>query len=238
MDTVGNCIKRMSKLNEDLYIHRGTIPNFEQMSDPPSDDDIAMVERDLKHYRLDETMRLTQEMIGCYPTILTTCFSPVKSVAQEANLTTDTLQNADDNKVDHPMILQALSCHLRTIEIYEFLFKHMGICVTMRKSERSLDSMVTPTVKVGNFTPPPSAAIPMQMLLIVHMADQLAFYSGELFTKLKTCMPSSSLQAGKAENGIGILTLGTAEGVSQRAFEITVTLGLLRAQLLSQGLLA
>jgi hypothetical protein len=236
MDTVGNCIKKMSKLNEDLYIHKGTIPSFEGMNDPPTEEDLNKLERALKVYRLDETMRLTQEMIDCYPTILSSCFpnTLTEHAGPDGNL--NALHNADSDKVDHPTVLQALSCHLRAIEIYEFLFKHMGICVTMHRAADC--NMVTPTVKVGNFTPPPSAAIPMQMLLIVHMADQLASYSGELFAKLKTFIPNTSPQSSKTDNSIGMLTLGTAEGVCQRAFEITVTLSLLRGQMLNQGLLA
>jgi hypothetical protein len=236
MDTVGNCIKRMSKLSEDLYIHRGTIPNFENMSNPPSDEDLEKVERDMKTYRLDETMRLTQEMVDCYPTILSTCFPPTNVPKSGMNTTNNTVQTSESDRIDHPTILQALSCHLRAIEIYEFLFKHMGICVTMRKVDCNVNG---PIVKVGNFTPPPSAAVPMQMLLIVHMADQLASYSGELFARLKNFINpcESGGGSGKADS-IGMLTLGTAEGVSQRAFEITVTLGLLRGQLLTQGLLA
>jgi len=60
--------------------------------------------------------------------------------------------------------------------------QHMKICFDERGVVKPPQqaTLSVPQLKIGDFTPPPSAAIPMQMLLLVQFASRLFNYAGRL----------------------------------------------------------
>jgi hypothetical protein len=145
--------------------------------------------------------------------------------------------------LDHASILLILSCHLRLISIYEALFHHMRQCysqggVSVTPSQVTLN---VPPLKIGNFTPPPSAAVPMQMLLVVQFASRLFNYAADLASEIgepEQGTPQSDFLDSDSTDGTLALTRATAENVKNRASKMSQELGAMRSMMLQSGHLA
>lgn len=265
-----DCISKLSNLSRDLYEHGNTVPPL-TIYDPPSasmgDDRISQgTQNCLEHsnYRVDETLRLTQCLIDIYPTFLNAFLSHPVSQSSNAgstwpperksntylgtaqNLPTSSTGSSQDHTLetlDHASILLILSCHLRLISIYEALFHHMKQCysqggVSVTPSQVTLN---VPPLRIGNFTPPPSAAVPMQMLLVVQFASRLFNYAADLASEIGD--PEKGTPQGDSLNGDSTddtlaLTRATAENVKNRASKMSQELGAMRSLMLQSGHLA
>lgn len=246
LDSYSKCIGRLSVLSTELYEHSTTIPSLAIYEPNTPEEELDDAMNPPKIYRLDETFRVSQEMIDIYPTVLNVC-SP-RHQSNKATCFLGSPSNLDSSKsisVDHSTILLALSCHLRLIEIFDGLLTHMGICVeTQGVSCTSYDKRVilhAPVVKIGNFEPPQASAVPMQMLLIVQLVSQLSNYASELVAKIKALRDhEKSIRDGVSDmsQATFALSLAAAENVSEKAKAINKTLAALRNQMLGSGLLA
>jgi hypothetical protein len=160
------------------------------------------------------------------------------TAASESSSRASTLQ-----ALDHSSILLILACHLRLIGIYEALFKHMHACLKQREiswTQQQSTLNVAP-LKIGSFEPPPSAAIPMQMLLLVQFASQLFNYAADLASELgvpEGGTPNSESSNGNSSDNSLALTRAAAENVRSRASNMSQELGFMRALMLQSGHLA
>jgi hypothetical protein len=265
-----DCISKLSNLSRDLYEHGNTVPPL-TIYDPPSafmgDDRTSQGTQnclELSNYRVDETLRLTQCLIDIYPTFLNAFLSHPVSQSSNAgstlppdrtsntylgtapNLPTSLTGSSQDHTLetlDHASILLILSCHLRLISIYEALFHHMKQCysqggISVTPSQAALN---VPPLRIGNFTPPPSAAVPMQMLLVVQFASRLFNYAADLASEIgdpEQGTPQSDSLNGDSTDDTLALTRATAENVKNRASKMSQELGAMRSIMLQSGHLA
>jgi hypothetical protein len=265
-----DCISKLSNLSRDLYEHGNTVPPL-TIYDPPSafmgDDRTSQGTQnclELSNYRVDETLRLTQCLIDIYPTFLNAFLSHPASQSSNAgstlppdrtsntylgtapNLPTSLTGSSQDHTLetlDHASILLILSCHLRLISIYEALFHHMKQCysqggISVTPSQAALN---VPPLRIGNFTPPPSAAVPMQMLLVVQFASRLFNYAADLASEIgdpEQGTPQSDSLNGDSTDDTLALTRATAENVKNRASKMSQELGAMRSIMLQSGHLA
>jgi hypothetical protein len=265
-----DCIRKLSQLSTDLYEHLNTVPPLTIYDPPPTvmgnDRVYQSTEnyQDYSNYRVDETFRLTQSLVDIYPTFLNAFLPHPVSQSSNAGSTWssdrmsnthfETTQNSSASStassqartmqtLDHSSILLILSCHLRLISIYEALFLHMKTCfnqggLSMTPQQATLD--VSP-LKIGNFVPPPSAAIPMQFLLLVQFASRLFNYAADLASEIgepEQGTPQSDSSNGNSTDDTLALTRASAENVKARASKMSQELGAMRALMLQSGHLA
>ena len=158
-------------------------------------------------FEIDHTFRLTQTLIDIYPCFISTAIqrqpdqshthSNPQNPQQVAE--SESLQSIDETNhphvtpprkstIDQASILLLLSCHLRLIDIYESIFSHIQAC--MESSKRSAchaeQTMHAPELRIGSFAPSASAAIPMQVMLVIHLASQLLDRARELVHEVET----------------------------------------------------
>jgi hypothetical protein len=218
-----------------------------------------------QQYSTDETFKLTQELIDIYPVFIRTfikCRTSSETssddwVAQESLgiqqsgaivSSSEELarQNLVDKRgssscrasdVDHSSVLLLLSCHVRLIDIYDELFKHIEHCMAqggMPKNAAQARIAVT-SLKIGSYQPPPAAAVPMQMLLLVQLASQLANSASDLTMHIREHVPSTIISP---RDETAMLSLVTADKVTERAANMSARLTEVRTQLLGSGFLA
>lgn len=264
------CISKLSNLSRELYEHGNTIPPLTIYDHPPAfmgNDRISQGTEDCPDYsnfRVDETLRLTQCLIDIYPTFLNAFLPHPISQSSNAGSTwppdrisntyfgtaqnpsassTGSSQDHTLETLDHASILLILSCHLRLINIYEALFHHMKQCYSQLGASITPPqaTLNVPPLKIGNFTPPPSAAVPMQMLLVVQFASQLFNYAADLASEIgepEQGTPQSDSLDSDAADGTLALTQATAENVKNRASKMSQELGAMRSIMLQSGHLA
>ncbi|PVH78079.1 hypothetical protein DL98DRAFT_257548 [Cadophora sp. DSE1049] len=248
-------VRKLSQLNVDLSDHKATLPPLSVHDDLPPDLDVACPQSD--EYVLEDTFRLTQSLIDIYPSFLHLFINPTpssKSTTPDSDfLSTGMFENdggsssstASSNTssnakqpLDYASILLLISCHLRVIDIYDTLFKHMDTCISQRgmaKNARQA-ALSAPTLSIGNYIPPPSSAVPMQMLLLVQFASQLYNYAIDLASEIPSPQDISSV-GGQTDSTLG-LTKAAAENVKDRAGNMSQRLSDLRTEMLNSGLLA
>lgn len=235
-DASSQCVRKLSQLSIDLYEHWKTIPP-QTIHDPLSAENQAkwVSGASCKGFELDDTFRLTQAMIEIYPSFLS-MFSSQRT-------------EKTNEPIDHSSVLLILSCHLRLITVYEELFKHMQICINQKGRAKTLQQAMLngPQLIIGTYIPPPSSAIPMQMLLFVQFATQLFDFAADLASQIKdpgAATPSSgssssaSSSSGSPEDPTLALTRAAAENLKGRALSMSQQLSALRTQFLSAGILA
>lgn len=235
LESSNQCVARLSKLSVDLHEHAITVPiSGSTDSDLPTEQ-CVMQEALQRGYRLDETFRVTQEMIDVYPSVL-------NIASRRQILGSDCVSGTyfgTISTMDYATVLLAISCHLRLTAIFETLFYHSRVCIKMRKFQT--DPCRAAPIKVGSFTPPPSSAVPMQMLLIVHMSTQLSSFADQLVTWIKDDSSTDNIAERSdddASPNVLRLSLGAAENVKKKAHGLTENLSKLRNEMLQSGLLA
>lgn len=256
-------IRQLGDLSVCLYEHLAKIP-------PTSIHDQPNNELQDTGFSIDNTFKLTQDLIDIYPAFLDTFIRggaiSGESNAEPSQANTPLDFTMPDNIVcaespnhleksvhssisyDNSSILLLLSCHVRVIEIYDELFKHMRICMDRSvdcPSHRRQAKLKTPPVKIGTFTPPPSSAIPMQMMLLIQFASQLSDNSSELAAHLQ--VPQSlekfrgfdkDIDRDGVTNEALMLSWSTAEKVKCRAELMSQQLSAARSEILGNGFLA
>ncbi|KAK0121739.1 hypothetical protein ONS95_010025 [Cadophora gregata] len=255
-DSARSFVRKLSQLNVDLSDHKATLPPLSIHDDLAPDLDVACSQSD--GYVLEDTFRLTQSLIEIYPGFLHVFVNPTPSTqsttpdsncssndisennrrSSSSGTASSTTSSNAKQPLDHASILLLISCHLRVVEIYDTLFKHMDVCVSQRgmaKNARQA-AISAPTLSIGSYTPPPSSAVPMQMLLLVQFASQLCSYAIDLASEIPCPQdaPNSSQQIDSTLK----LTKAAAENVKDRASYMSQRLSDLRAGLLNLGLLA
>jgi hypothetical protein len=253
-------IRQLADLSMGLYDHFTTIPPL-SIHDRLPDGSEA---RPLPHweYSADDTFKLTQDLIDIYPAFLDTFVRGTSAISQDRNgepsltesnpgctISADALCSDSQRlgplahdlvSYDHSSILLLLSCHVRIIDIYDSLFVHMRICMDGNAScasENSQRMYGAPPVKIGNFTPPPSSAVPMQMMLLIQFASQLLDNSTDLAAHLQI-PPSHTPLSDTGTDAAALLSWNTAEKVKCRANDMLQELSAVRTEILGKGFLA
>jgi hypothetical protein len=253
-------IRQLSDLSIRLYEHSGLMPP-QSIHDPGPTNNM----KDYSNYSVDELLTLTQELIDVYPCFLNTFFGPQPSQASSSSSMTessgtspetnnsipqnrwsngDSMRNSSGISgtppPDHSSILLILSCHLRLIGIYEHLFKHMKICMMQKgipETPGQIEaSFSAPQLRVGSYKPPPSSAVPMQMLLLVHFASQLSSYATDLAAEMHGQDGGEPFSTRKDDQVA--LSRAAAEDVKGRAKDMFDELGKVRNKMINSGLLA
>lgn len=256
--SVGECVRKLSQLSSDLYEHSQTIPPL-SIHDPNHPSQEKDFQNDPQYF-LEETFRLTQGLVDIYPAFLNTFLghtsaqistppfsssdnSPESSTSDSPEIIGDASPPRRQRPpLDHSSILLILSCHIRIIEIYEGLFKHMEVCIKQKGTPltRRQEMMKVPQLSIGTFVPPPSSAIPMQMLLLIQFSSQLFNYAAELASEIDTEVEGdqNGVQASPLEATTLALTRAAVANVKDRASFMTENLGTMRGMMLHSGLLA
>ena len=264
-------IRQLSQLSIGLYDHISTIPpqsiHDKAVSFGAGTTKDGSLAAKFTSYSPDEIFKLTQDLIDIYPVFLDTflrgrpsssespsCYNvnartpsaaaltPRDDLCGNTPLRANVIVPEPKDRHDHASILLLLSCHLRVIDIYDELFKHIAAC--MRDStDESMDTTQMccpiPTVSIGTYTPPPSSSVPMQMMLLVHLAAQLADNAGELASHLRG--PLNDYEQAEFHTNdsnkdeAAMLSLAMAEKVKGRASDMSHQLGVLRTALLTKG---
>ena len=122
--------------------------------------------------------------------------------------------------------------------VYEYLFKHMKICLGQKGIPKTPGqvkaSFAPPVLRVGAYKPPPSLAVPMQMLLFVHFASQLSGYATDLATEIQGRDGSGPFPMNDDQ---AALSRAAAENVKGRAKDMFDELGRVRNRMLDSKLL-
>jgi hypothetical protein len=216
---------------------------------------------------MDETFKLTQDLNDIYPVFIDTflkgrssqsetpsCYNPRTPSSHASSPQDDPVDTTAPlyaNVItpnpgachDHASILLLLSCHVRVIDIYDELFKHMTVCMSDRElnsKEIVINQMCSlPKVSIGTYTPPPSSSIPMQMMLLVHLAAQLSENAAELAAHLRGPLDEKERVEDHSSDGgrdeAAMLSLATAEKVKWRASNMSQQLSIARTTILNKG---
>ncbi|KAL2064363.1 hypothetical protein VTL71DRAFT_4857 [Oculimacula yallundae] len=255
VDSIPKFIRKLSQLNVDLSDHKSTLPPLSIHDDLPPELDTEPPQKD--DYVLEDTFRLTQSLIEIYPTFLHLFINPMPSsqittpeseflgsdtfgsdATPPSDETSSSTSSSPKHALDHASILLVISCHLRVIDIFDILFKHMETCISQKgmvKNARQA-ALSAPTLSIGTYLPPPSAAVPMQMLLLVQFATQLYDYAVDLASEIP--YPQDKSSSGGTVDSTLLLTKAAAENVKERAASMSQRLSGLRAEMLQSGLLA
>ena len=238
---------KLNRLSLDLYNHKAVIPS-QSIHEHGFADGLAMRpdQGRYKGYSVDDTFQLTQNLVDVYPRFIQIFLMKRSVVPMTASLV-DNLQGSASNDsvyghtttqsetpplteaselndvaVDHSSVFLLVSCHTCLIEIYEELFQHMTLCIRdidMYKEEQ----LVSPTLVIGKYTPPPDAAAQMQILLIVQLAAQLSCHADTLVACLEN--PRSKVDSGISHHregldGFNLMSLSGAKAVQARANKV------------------
>ena len=264
--SVNKCIRQLSKLSISLFEHSNTIPPLTIHEPIPENEDQqeTMNSRAKKYanYSVDETFRVTQELIDIYPSFLELFTKRQVSHSSKSSNVQRTLNSPVDAEqrfehfgpvaqpllnsvnLDHSSILLILSCHLRVIDIYEQLFKHMNACIELRGLTSAQDepTFMAPQLRIGSYVPPIAAAVPMQMLLLIHFATSLCDFAVELDGNIREpetgCPGAGNSQDGHSRDEAKALSLVSAQKVKERATGMLQHLGSVRGLMLREGHLA
>jgi hypothetical protein len=142
--------------------------------------------------------------------------------------------------LDHSSILLLLSCNLRVIDIYEELFKHMQVCIELQGTvcTRAQASFAPPQLKIGNYIPPMTTAVQMQMLLLLHFATSLCDYAIELDSHIQEpvndCTNAESPSSDHSEDEVKALSLVSARKVRERATDMLQRLSSMKSLILRE----
>jgi hypothetical protein len=263
-------IRQLSELTIGLHEHSKKIPP-QSIHDPILQSELGAEDtsansrpQDYANYCLDETFQMTQDLINIYPFFISTFLCREStgtgivepSAWRQYSVSEDPISQeirppiapslSNPLAVDHPSILLILSCHLRLIDIYEELFKHMEICIAQKgiACTPAQVSYVGTPLKIGSYVPPPSAAVPMQMLLLIQFASQLAEHAADLVSGLKRspngdgegCLGEAVAEGSR--DGKLVSCLLSADTVNCRASDMAQHLNSLRVKMLQMGFLA
>jgi hypothetical protein len=264
--SAAQCIRTLSELSISLYEHSTTIPSL-SIHDPIPENELYQETmenrvRDYAYYSVDETFRLTQELIDVYPSFIDVFMRrKISHSSDSPNVATSSRPYVEAAQpvehlgpvapplssplhLDHSSILLILSCHLRLIDIYEQLLKHMKVCIDQKGlvCTNQQASFKPPQLKIGNYVPPMETAVPMQMLLLLHFANSLRDHAVQLESHIREpenrSGSSASLPSDRDEDRVKVLSQMSAEMVKERAAGMLQHLTFLRTLMLNEGLLA
>ncbi len=88
--------------------------------------------------------------------------------------------------------------------------------------------MNTPTLKIGDYTPPQDVALPMQFIMLLQFSSQLYQFSADLASRLRiaTLVGNSSVEGARDESYT--LSHAAAENVKNKANDMFKELGSMR----------
>jgi hypothetical protein len=262
-----NCIRKLTQLSIGLFEHSNTLPPLSICDSPPDnieEDSVYLGAKDYSNYVVEDTFRLIQSLIDIYLPFLnaflphpTTKFSSGNTTWPHEGMsnarfqvsqhpapgTASSSQASSRSPLDHSSILVILACHMRVIDIYEALSHHMRACFKQQGIARTHQQtlMNTPQLKIGSYAPPSSAAIPMQMLLLVQFASQLFSYSTDLASALgesEGVTPRSDSSDFSASDDTFAMTRAVVENVKSRASSMSQEMGAIRVLMFNSGMLA
>jgi hypothetical protein len=127
-------------------------------------------------------------------------------------------------------------------EIFNAMLMHLTMCIHFKDSIPNPDrsTLVAPTIKFGSFVPPPSAARPMQMLLLSHIITRLSDNSTDLEAQIRELI--SERKAGEGppspDDDAMALSQALANKVKESAGNIVEQFKEIRNQMLKVGFLA
>lgn len=259
-------IHRLSQLSIRLYDHIKTIPPqtiYEQPPPAQTGSIAATEEAENEHFEsfsLDETFKLTQDLVDIYPVFMDTFLkrrssqyearsyhtdspdsqasSPCEGLVQMNESTYPNRAIYEPVQRDHASILLLLSCHVRLIDVYEELLKHMAACVgdTTHRKPHQHSRCDVPTMKIGQYTAPPSSAIQMQLMLFVHLSAQLAENAADFAAQLRDSRDEKERMGdymeGSYRDEASMLSLATAEKVKGRASNMFQEMSVARTKVL------
>lgn len=261
--SVNECIRRLSELSISLFEYSTTIPPLAIHDPVPQTDDYQATmdsrAKDYSNYTADETFRVTQELIDIYPLFIELFtrrkvfhssksshvpMSPQQPVESEQGVeylgpVAPPLSNP--LHLDHSAILLVLSCHLRLIDIYEQLFKHMKVCIDLKGvgHTQQQGTFTAPRLRIGNYVPPMTTAVTMQMLLLVHFATSLCDFAVALDGHIRKPedggTSAGNSPSDQSHHEVKALTLVSAERVKERATGMLQHLHSLRGMMLRDG---
>ncbi|KAG0647640.1 Isoflavipucine cluster transcription factor [Hyphodiscus hymeniophilus] len=256
-----HCIRQLSELSVSLFEHSNTIPP-QSIHDPIPENEVyeeamSLRAQDYAYYTADETFRVTQELIDIYPSFIELFARRNVSLPEESEAQTSPTGDqrvdrlgpiipnfSNPERLDHASILLILSCHLRLLDIYDELFKHMEVCIEQRGivCNPRQATFSAPQLKIGNFTPPVTAAVSMQILMLVHFATSLCDYAVELDRQVQDsengCANGEILPSDQGGDGARLLSVVSSRQVKERASAMLQHLSSLRALMLREGLMA
>ncbi|KAF4616217.1 hypothetical protein G7Y89_g15189 [Cudoniella acicularis] len=258
-ENTSHLIRRLSELGTKLFENAELMPP-QAVHDPAMDGQpIGDGKTDYNKYRLEDLLNLTQDLVDLYPIFLNTFFGPQISQGSSPNSDTASPSSFDNDQTseshdskrsfppnthsttdkptpDHASVLLLLSCHLRLINIWVDLFKHMRICIRQRgvaltEAQKKIN-LPAPRLRVGAYTPPPSVAVSMQMHCFCRFSTQLSKLATELASEIH-------LEDNDQGSGIGpaALSWAAAQNVKEKANFMASEIGSLQDYINQSGLL-
>ncbi|CZR61341.1 uncharacterized protein PAC_11237 [Phialocephala subalpina] len=214
------CMQRLSQLSSDLFEHSQALPPL-SIHDPAyadKDSTLQSAAKDYTRFVLEDTFRHTQTLIDVYPSFLL--------------LTPQTTPRSRLHP-PNPLLPPPPHIHLRTtIPTHGDMHKNKGIALTAEAA-----TLTVPKLYIGSYCPPPSSAVPMQMLLLVQFASQLFGYASDLAEEIEGSGDEGE-NLGGGEASTMALTKAAAANVKERAGSMTQELGEMRGIMLHSGMLA
>ncbi|KAM3073605.1 hypothetical protein ACMFMG_004510 [Clarireedia jacksonii] len=238
-----SCIQTLSKLAVDLHGHRMTVPpqSIHKRGSPLN------ISAPYSDFSIDKTFRLTQSLVDIYPSCIET-FVTRTAILSSANFREMNFDNSREPltstvasgvvEIDQPSILLILSCHMRLIDIYEELYKHAQACMAGEGTACSYQqtNLSIPALRIGSYVPPPSMAVSIQMMLLMHLLTQLLDYATQLLTLIQPSRHAGET-VGMKTSGTEI-SLGTAENVRNGARNMVAQFSRLQGTMREQGIIA
>ena len=243
----------------ELYDHLNTIPPQSVHAAGFVEDPDNPISSQFASFSTDQTFQLTQDLVDVYPLFFDMFFTrrhsntdtpSSKDSPSEEFPPSNQIQNSLGNQVmrynpmfdsepivvDHSSVLLLLSCHTRLLDIFDELFQHMDICVDKLEQKSYVRcSFDAPSLKVANYTPSPSVAAAMQMLLLIQLSSRLSANVNRLAEHISASQQDMS--NGPSE-GLGdrvdalALSLVAAERVKCRAAKMTEHIGFMEEAML------
>ncbi|TAQ90960.1 hypothetical protein B7494_g735 [Chlorociboria aeruginascens] len=250
--SAGYCIRELSELSHSLYEHGTTIPPVSIHDRDPSQPALDFLAKnrpeDYSQYHLDKTYHLTQSLVDLYPVcidlfarreiieIQTTTPTEISGSQVRTVSRPKTAALSNFFALDHSSILLLLSCHIRLLEIYEELFKHMVLCLQQNCLALTPKHALvnSPKVQIGSFTPNKASSTQMQLQLLIQLTENLYHYAADLTRELRKYSFGDLGQADKHRLDLSVMT---AESVEGRANKVMSQLGDVRQMMKRDGLI-
>lgn len=252
----------LNKLNLNLYKHKAVIPPL-SVHDLNFANDPAMRQNreNYKGYSVEDTFQFTQELVDLYPSFFET-FLRNKSIVPAISELAGKPQEGDSDAnvyrrtiiqqgistreppartlaaVDHSSVFLLVSCHTCLIDIWEDIVQHMSHCIKHAGTDQA-DVFNPPALKIGKYTPPPSVAFSMQMLMIIQMSSHLSGHADTLVTCLKGVRSETEVRQSDNHEivaNVNIMSLSAAKAVQARAHKISHKLIEIRNDFLDSAL--
>ena len=230
---LNDCIHQLSCLSAGLYQLRTAIPPTSIHDQSLSDGAVSM--GDYSNFSIDEIFELSQKLVDIYPKFIDT-FVRRKPVEDTTEPSLELISRSPSPTIDHASIFLILSCHMRLIDIYEELFKHITLCIQIidQPFNPVHATLRLPQVKIGSYNPPRVTAVRMQILLFIHLGSQLS----ELATELVSQMQKEAEELKSSKSGPPTLSLVTAQTVKSKADNIAHELIRIKSTVLEAALLS